>query len=169
MKKRTATLLILATVLLVPGASNAQDTPNREGSNTPDEVDVLTGAVRAISRMHMEEFDDSLLWEAAIDGLIEALDDPYAELFTPQESEDWEEQTTGNYSGVGLQITLLNESVTVTAVFRGFPAREAGIIVGDVIVGVNDTDASEWSTSMAADSIRGPVGTDVSVMIQRAG
>ncbi len=169
MKKRTATLLILATVLLVPGASNAQDAPNRGGGNTPDEVDVLTGAVRAISRMHMEEFDDSLLWEAAIDGLIEALDDPYAELFTPQESEDWEEQTTGNYSGVGLQITLLNESVTVTAVFRGFPAREAGIIVGDVIVGVNDTDASEWSTSMAADSIRGPVGTDVSVMIQRAG
>ena len=41
--------------------------------------------------------------------------------------------------------------------------------MGDVIVGVNDTDASEWSTSMAADSIRGPVGTDVSVMIQRAG
>ncbi|MCH2461035.1 MAG: S41 family peptidase [Gemmatimonadetes bacterium] len=169
MKKRTATLLVLATVLLVPGTSNAQDTPNGGGSNTPDEVDVLTGAVRAISRMHMEEFGDSLLWEAAIDGLIEALDDPYAELFTPQESEDWEEQTTGNYSGVGLQITLLNESVTVTAVFRGFPAREAGIIVGDVIVGVNDTDASEWSTSMAADSIRGPVGTDVSVMIQRAG
>ena len=66
MKKRTATLLILATVLLVPGASNAQDTPNREGSNTPDEVDVLTGAVRAISRMHMEEFDDSLLWELSL-------------------------------------------------------------------------------------------------------
>ena len=169
MKKRKATLFILATALLVPAVSIAQDTPDRRESNNPDEIDVLTGAVRAISRMHMEEFDDSVLWEAAIDGLIDALDDPYAELFTPQESEDWEEQTTGNYSGVGLQITLLNEAVTVTAVFRGFPAREAGIIVGDVIVGVNDTNASEWSTSMAADSIRGPVGTEVSVSIQRSG
>ena len=169
MKKRRTILLILATTLLVPGVSIAQDTSNSRESNNPDEVDVLTGAVRAISRMHMEEFDDSLLWEAAIEGLIDALDDPYAELFTPQESEDWEEQTTGNYSGVGLQITLLNEAVTVTAVFRGFPAREAGIIAGDVLVGVNDTDASEWSTSMAADSIRGPVGTDVSVRIQRSG
>ena len=101
MKKRKTILLILATTLLVPGVSMAQDTSNSRESNNPDEVDVLTGAVRAISRMHMEEFDDSLLWEAAIEGLIDALDDPYAELFTPQESEDWEEQTTANYSGVG--------------------------------------------------------------------
>ena len=73
-------------------------------------------------RMHMDSFSDSTLWEAAIDGLIEALDDPYAELFTAVEAEEWEEDPTGNYSGIGLQITMLNDEVTVTAVFRGFPA-----------------------------------------------
>ena len=52
--------------------------------------------------MHMDAFSDSTLWEAAIDG-IPALDDPYAEIFTPQEAEAWEEDTTGNYSGIGLQ------------------------------------------------------------------
>ena len=119
--------------------------------------------------MHMDQFSDSILWEAAIDGLIEALQDPYAELFTPVESEAWEEETTGNYSGIGLQITQLNERITVTAVFRSTPANQAGLLVGDVIVGVNEHDASSWTTGMAADSIRGPVGTDVLVKIQRQG
>ena len=171
MKNRTAASVILALALMVPGAS-AQDlgsAADRRASRRPPEADVLTDAIRAISRMHMEEFDDSLLWEAAIDGLIAALDDPYAELFTAVESRQWEEETTGNYSGIGLQITVLNDEVTVTAVFRGFPASQAGIVVGDVIVGVGERDASEWDTQTAADSIRGPAGTDVNVRVRRSG
>jgi len=155
-------------VALIPSALAAQ-TENGQVSEKPPAVDVLSSAVSAISQMHMSAFSDSVLWEAAIDGVIEALNDPYAEVFTPQEAEAWEEDTTGNYSGIGLQITLLNDEVTVTAVFRGFPANEHGLAVGDVIVGVNQHDASQWSTGMAADSIRGPVGSDVRVRIKRIG
>ena len=170
MKNRTAVSVALMAAFLVPPLS-AQDRPSRrsEGTPAPEEVEVLTGAVRAISRMHMAEFSDSVLWEAAIDGLIASLDDPYAELFTPAESTQWEEETTGNYSGIGLQITLLQETVTVTAVFRGFPASEAGLVIGDVIVGVNGQDASEWTTAMTADSIRGAAGSDVRVRVVREG
>ncbi len=166
MKKRSVALAVLAFALSTPSL-DAQSTNGR--TTAPPEVDVLASAVEAISRMHMESFSDSTLWEAAIDGLIGALNDPYAELFTPQEAEAWEEDTTGNYSGIGLQITKLNDEVTVTAVFRGFPASEHGIAVGDVIVGVNQHDASNWGTDMAADSIRGPVGTTVRVHMKRPG
>ncbi len=133
------------------------------------EPEILAQTVARISRLSVDGVSDSTLWEAAIDGLIGTLDDPYAELFTEVESDAWEEETTGNYSGIGLQITLLNEEVTVTAVFRSTPAKQVGIIVGDIIVGVNTNDASDWTTGMAADSIRGPVGTDVLVKIKRAG
>ncbi|MEM7417344.1 MAG: S41 family peptidase [Gemmatimonadota bacterium] len=166
---------LLAVALVALGGSATQleaQTGNRFGTPTaerPPEVDVLAEAVEAISSMHMDAFSDSTLWEAAIDGLIDALDDPYAELFTRQEREVWEEDTTGNYSGIGLQITLLNEEITVTAVFRGFPADEHGVAVGDVIVGVDEYDTTEWGTDMAADSIRGPVGTDVNVRFKREG
>lgn len=166
MKNRFAALLVLALGALAPDLA-AQDRPRTAGR--PPEVDVLDSAIEAISSMHMQAFSDSALWEAAIDGLIASLDDPYAELFTEEESEVWEEQTTGNYSGVGLQITRLNEAITVTAVFRGFPAYEMGIAVGDQIVGVDEHDASEWTTDMAADSIRGPEGTEVVVRIKRSG
>ena len=155
-------------VLPSPGLSQVRVPPTGDG-NAPPPVDILSEAVSLISSMHMYEFSDSALWEAAIDGLITALNDPYAELLTPRETDVWTEQTTGNYSGIGLQITLLNERVTVTAVFAGTPADQAGILLGDEIVGVNEHDASDWSTAMAADSIRGPVGTDVLVRVNRAG
>jgi len=179
MPNRTTLPLVLALALLVPvvgpGSASAQTgggggrARGAQAVEQPEVAEVLAGAIRAISRMHMDEFNDSLLWEAAIDGLIEALDDPYAELFTPAESDAWEEQTTGNYSGIGLQITLLNDEVTVTGVFRGFPASDAGIVIGDVIVGVNDTEVSGWSTEITADSIRGPAGSDVRVRVRREG
>ena len=161
----TLILALAAPGLEAPDASARPDLTVGE----PPELAILAQAVDAIASMHMGGFNDSTLWEAAIDGLIEALDDPYAELFTEDESDAWEESTTGNYSGIGLQITMLHEAVTVTAVFRSTPASEVGIIVGDVIVGVNTYDASEWTTDMAADSIRGPVGTDVLVKIRRGG
>ena len=160
-----ASAFALALAAVPVAAQNGGSLP----SERAPEVDVIASAVDAISRMHMMPFSDSTLWEGAIDGLIGALNDPYAELFTPQEAEAWEEDPTGNYSGIGLQITLLNDEITVTAVFRGFPAFEHGIAVGDVIVGVGEHDASEWGTDMAADSIRGPVGTDVEVRIKRSG
>ncbi len=165
---KTSAVCATLGLLLIPTTMAAQNGPNGS-SGDPPQVDILASAVDAIAQMHMDAFSDSILWEAAIDGIIRALDDPYAEVFTPQEAEAWEEDTTGNYSGIGLQITLLNDEVTVTAVFRGFPANEHGLAVGDVIVGVNQHDASEWSTGMAADSIRGPVGTDVRVRIKRVG
>ena len=161
--------LILVLTRTSAQAQNTRIPPDsRTQDNTP-QLAILDSAVSAITQMHMDQFSDSILWEAAIDGLINALQDPYAELFTPVESEAWEEETTGNYSGIGLQITQLNERITVTAVFRSTPANQVGIQVGDAIVGVNEHDASSWTTGMAADSIRGPVGTDVLVKIKREG
>jgi carboxyl-terminal processing protease len=133
------------------------------------EADVFRSTFEALSRMSLNAGSDSALWEGGINGLIESLKDPYASVFTPTESAAWQEETTGNYSGIGLQISLLNDQVTVTAVFRKTPANDAGIQVGDVIVGVDGHDATSWSTDVAADSIRGPVGTKVRVRIKREG
>jgi carboxyl-terminal processing protease len=190
MTKRTSASFTLALALLAPGLAAQEATTQQR----PPQVDVLASAVDAISRMHLEEFSDSVLWQAAAEGMVGAITERYASLFQRQEaaswedvltgavatlssadvepvqeSEQWEEETTGNYSGIGLQITLLNDEITVTAVFRGFPADHHGISVGDVIVGVNEHDATDWGTDMAADSIRGPVGTDVDVHIKRLG
>jgi len=164
-----ALLLAFSTTGLSAQQADQFERFGTRGTDRASALDVLSGAVEAISRMHMQEFNDSLLWEAAIGGLIDALDDPYAELFTPEAATEWEEATTGNYSGIGLEISLLHESVTVTAVFRGFPANQIGMMVGDVITGVDGVDAEGWTTAMTADAIRGPVGTQVRVEVRREG
>ncbi len=148
----------------LPGTAGTDSMPGRL-----PEADVFMSTLKALGSMSLKPETDSALWEAGIQGMIASLKDPYAEVQTPQESDAWQEETTGNYSGIGLTITLLNEEVTVTGVFRGTPANDAGIQVGDVIVGVNQNDASKWTTDMTADSIRGPVGTEVRVRIRREG
>jgi carboxyl-terminal processing protease len=172
MKRRIQTLVLaltLASPLSGQSAPPTADTTARGGDVQDHEAQVLADAINVISLRHLSAFRDSTLWEAAIQGMVASLNDPYAELYTPAAADQYDEATTGNYSGVGMQITLLNDQVTITAVFKRTPAAEAGIQVGDVIVGVDEHDASHWSTGMAADSIRGPVGSQVNVRIQRAG
>lgn len=133
------------------------------------EAQVFVSALQAIGQLYQEPLTDSVLWTRALDGLIESLEDPYASVFTPEEVEVFEEGNTGNYAGIGVQITELNDVVTVTAVFRSTPADQVGMQVGDVIVGVDGHDALEWSSDTVADSVRGPVGSGVEVTVRREG
>lgn len=112
---------------------------------------------------------DSILWRGALGGLIEALNDPYAEVLTPRRVEAFRESTTGNYAGIGVAIQALNDRITVTAVFRGFPAERVGIQVGDVIVGVDGESTESWTTGDASQRIRGTPGTMVTVSVERTG
>ena len=181
MKFRIAALLIL-TLGLTPLATLGQvaDTVRESTAslnpgvgdgrlNAVPESQVFLGAFRSILDYHQTTFSDSTLWEQALEGMIEGLNDPYAEVFTPDEYGAFEEGNTGDYAGIGVQITRLNERVTITAVFRTTPAAQAGIMVGDQIVGVGEHDARSWSIDMARDSIRGPIGSMVEVTVQRDG
>lgn len=110
-----------------------------------------------------------LLWGGSIRGLIQALDDPYAQVLNPRLVDEFQESTTGNYAGIGVQISPLNNGITVTAVFRGFPAERVGIQVGDMIVGVDGESTEGWTTRDASERIRGNPGTVVTVSVEREG
>ena len=112
---------------------------------------------------------DPVLWSGALGGLIQALNDPYAEVLSPRRVEVFRESTTGNYAGIGVAIQQLNDRITVTAVFRGFPAERVGIQVGDVIVGVDGESTETWTTGDASQRIRGTPGTMVTVSVERDG
>lgn len=150
---------------VLPGQRSAQGRP----ASGAQEADVFIQAFQAIRNYALVSHGDSALWEKAIEGLIAGLDDPYAAVFTPAEVEEFEEETTGNYAGIGVQISELNQSVTITAVFRGTPAQQAGLQVGDVIVAVDDESAEGWSTLDTSRRIRGAPGTTVRVVVRREG
>ncbi len=166
--------LILALTLAAPLPVAAQDAsaPMRQSAPTgsgAEEAQIFVSALRAISQLSQKSLSDSTLWTNALDGLIESLNDPYASVFTPSEVDQFEEANTGNYAGIGVQITELDDLVTVTAVFRGTPAEQVGMQVGDIIVGVNGDDTRDWTTQQVSDVIRGPVGSEVKVAVERDG
>jgi carboxyl-terminal processing protease len=150
-------------------AQDARRSGDASGSSGAVQAEIFERALEEIANRHQSAVSDSVLWTNALQGLLESLDDPYAEVFTPSEVEAFDEENTGNYSGIGVQITELNGDVTVTKVFRGTPADEVGLVEGDVIVGVDSSDARDWSTGVVSDSIRGPAGTDVRVVVAREG
>lgn len=138
------------------------------GATSDDERSrLLDAAIGEIASRHPDDFTAAELWSFTLDGLIASLNDPYAEVFNPDEVEEFDEANTGNYTGIGIQITLLNDRVTVTKVFRATPAEQAGVVEGDVIVGVDGENTVDWSTAQVADVVRGPAGTDVRVSVRR--
>jgi len=167
MRKILPLLLLVGLSLPVPAAS--QSRPSGQPSAGEAQSDIFMGALQEILRRHRNAPSDSLLWAGALNGVLESLNDPYASVFTPQEVVKFQEDNTGNYSGIGVQIQQLNDRVTITKVFRETPADHTGLLEGDVIVGVNGHDATEWTTETASDSIRGQEGTQVRVQVQRPG
>src|SRR5688572_5676484 len=164
MSRRLVLLGTLAGALALLAHTLAQSN-DRDADGA--EAEVFMSALEFIRRMHMQNYNDSTLWTRALAGLIEELGDPYAAVFTPVEVEEFQEETTGSYAGIGVSISQLNDRVTITTVFRGTPAEQAGLLVGDVIVKVNQNDAASWTVGMASDSIRGPIGTAVDVGVRR--
>ena len=173
---RTAASLL--TLLVVPLAVEAQRATGPVGggavtqgsvSDLGPEAEVFLGAFDVVRDYALEPRADSLLWEYAIDGMIRELDDPYATVLSPDEVAEFEEQSTGNYAGIGIAIEELNGAVTITKVFKGTPADNAGLMIGDRIVGVDSEQGDGWSTDDAAGRIRGIAGTMVLVFIERDG
>ncbi|MCK5650027.1 MAG: PDZ domain-containing protein, partial [Gemmatimonadetes bacterium] len=161
---RTTVLLLLLGSLLAPSRTMGQVADTVEVS---PESRVFLETLQTILDYHATSFSDSALWEGAIEGLLEGLDDPYAHVFTPDEVADFTETNTGDYAGIGVQITELNDRVTITAVYRGTPAYEVGLMVGDQIVEVNGESAVDWSNRKASEVIRGEPGTMVEISVAR--
>lgn len=162
--------ILLAALLLTPLGPGPLAAQQTEGTPfTSPEAQIFLQAFETISRFHSQSVADSALWEGAIEGLLEQLDDPYASVFTPDEYGEFREDNTGDYVGIGVQITQLDGSVTVTAVFRETPAEQVGMVVGDRIVWVEGQDATEWTIDNARDAIRGEQGSVVNIRVARDG
>lgn len=112
--------------------------------------------------------DEKRLW-GAITGLIESVPDPYTTFLPPEEASVFEEDISGNFGGVGIEISTRGGVLTVVAPLKGSPAERAGIKSGDAIIEVNGESTAGLSVDEAASRIRGQEGTPVTLTIFREG
>lgn len=107
--------------------------------------------------------------QGAIEGLVDTYKDPYTVYLPPADAEQFNEDISGNFSGVGMEVGLRNGLVTIIAPLPGTPAERAGLLAGDVIVSIEDTSTEDMRIDEAVRLIRGEKGTSVTLSIFREG
>ena len=107
--------------------------------------------------------------QGAIEGMVGSYGDPYTVYLPPSESEIFEDDISGNFSGVGMEIGLRNNLLTVISPLPETPAERAGLMTGDVIVRIDDVSTEGMGVEEAVRKIRGERGTDVTFSVYREG
>ncbi len=105
----------------------------------------------------------------AIEGLVRAYGDPYTTYFPPKEAEAFNEDISGNFSGVGMEVGMRENVLTIIAPLAGTPAEKAGLMAGDFLVAINGSSTEGMSVDEAVRHIRGEAGTVVKLSIVRPG
>lgn len=101
----------------------------------------------------------------AIDGMLAASGDPYSTFFDPKEKKDFEEEIKGSFEGIGAEMGIRDDILTIIAPLEGTPAEEAGLMAGDKILKIDDESTVNLSIDEAVSRIRGKKGTSVKLTI----
>lgn len=157
---------VIAGLVLLPIAVGAFVVQERAALNSARLFDQVLSLVG-------DRFVDSLgtseLYERAARGLVEELNDPYSELYTPKQLEAFNTSTGGFYGGVGMLIEEHEGSIIISRVYPHTPAEEAGIIEGDRIIGVDTSSTRGWRLDQVSGGLRGVPGTKVKARFARPG
>lgn len=105
----------------------------------------------------------------AISGMAKSLDDPYTNFFNPTEAKRFEQDLSGSFDGIGVEIGLKKNQLTIIAPLKDTPGQKAGLKAGDIITKINDKSTSDMSIEEAVNLIRGKKGTEVTLTIFRDG
>lgn len=139
-------------------------------SNANNEIaNELNKYRKIIDKYYLGDVDEEKLKEGAIKGYIEGLGDKYSEYISKEDMEDYMADTTGNFVGIGIYMVQDTKSnkIMVLSPIKGGPAEKAGIQPGDYIISVDDVDYAGDQMSVAANKIKGEVGTTVKIKILR--
>ncbi len=116
----------------------------------------------------MEEINQSDSMDSAINGLLQSLD-PYSAYMSPEILNEMQTETSGEFGGLGIEVSMEAGVVKVITPIDNTPASEAGIKAGDYIVKIEDVQVQGKTLSEAVDLMRGPVGSSIEITIRRKG
>lgn len=122
-------------------------------------------------RLHRDyvnaNINDRSLLQGALSGLVSGLGDPYSTFMTADSAKRFEDEISGTFEGVGMQVGYKNDKITIIAPLSDSPAEQAGLFAGDVIMTVDTIDVSTLNLDQVIEKIRGKQGTTVTISIQR--
>ncbi len=141
----------------------------QQGGNVYQRARLFDDVLTYVAEYYVDSLGESRLYDLAIDGFLQELNDPYTTFLREEDYRDLELSTTGNYSGVGMQIDVRDGWITVIAPITGTPAEDAGINAGDRIVEIDGESTRGWNNDRAVTRLRGQAGSKVRLTIARPG
>ncbi|MEO0929134.1 MAG: S41 family peptidase, partial [Pseudomonadota bacterium] len=137
-------------------------------ANVYEQLDLFGDIFERIRAQYVEEVDDKELIEAAINGMLTSLD-PHSSYLSADDAAAMRVQTSGEFGGLGIEVTQEEGFVKVVAPMDGTPADAAGILAGDFITAVDGESVLGLTLDDAVSMMRGPVGSEIIITVVREG
>ena len=131
-------------------------------------IDIFGEVLEKINKEYVDEINQSKGMDSAINGLLQSLD-PYSSYMSPEIYKEMQTETSGEFGGLGIEVSMESGVVKVISPIDDTPASRAGIKAGDYIVKINNTQVQGKSLSESVDLMRGPVGSGIELTIRRRG
>ena len=148
----------LAPTIVTLGGPVAADRPN---------FNQLSGLYDTLVKKYDGDVEGGDALEGAKAGLVAGIGDPYTVYLRPKEAKELQEQLAGTLSGVGAEVAIRNNKLTVVSPIADSPAANAGVRAGDIILSISGEDSSGLTLDEAVSKIRGPKGSEVTLRIIR--
>jgi len=156
-------LLAISALILLNFSSNAY---SQNIDKLYEKIDLFSEVLEKIQNEYVEEVDQAETMDAAINGLLQSLD-PYSGYMNPEIFKESQEETSGEFGGLGIEVTMEAGVVKVISPIDDTPAAKAGVKAGDYIVKINGEQVQGKTLMEAVNLMRGPVGTAIEITIRR--
>ena len=136
--------------------------------NTYDKLDLFSDVLAQIQNTYVDEVDTQKLIYGAIDGMLNALD-PHSSFMPPEVYKEMQVDTSGSFGGLGIEIGVKDDMLTVISPMEDTPASRAGLQAEDKILSIDGTSTENMSLNDAVKKMRGPKGSKVTISVMREG
>lgn len=165
LKKLFTVSLIALTLAVSPAESKTADTKN-DNANAYELLNLFGEVMERAKATYVEEVEDKKLIEAAINGMLTSLD-PHSSYLDAKDFKYMNEQTSGKFGGLGIEITMEQGVVKIVSPIDDTPAFKAGLKPGDYITNIDGETIIGMTLNEAVDKMRGKPGTKVKLTIRR--
>ena len=129
-------------------------------------IDLFGEVLEKINKEYVDEVNQSESMDSAINGLLQSLD-PYSAYMSPKILEHMQTETSGEFGGLGIEVSMEAGVVKVISPIDDTPASKAGLKAGDYIVKINNIQVQGKSLAEAVDLMRGPGGSGIELTVRR--
>ncbi|MEO1237782.1 MAG: PDZ domain-containing protein, partial [Planctomycetota bacterium] len=121
-----------------------------------DQIDLLVDLRHELATEYVDEPDQQKLIEGAINGMIEALDDPYTQYFPREEYEAFAENVDAEFTGIGAEVNIENNRLHIVTPLEDSPAWKSGVMAGDTVLAIDGRDTLDLPINDAIKLLKGP-------------